>query len=359
MQEFGLDLLPLHYEDTTRPQWMLDQMGINWDDLTISCMPFFCVDKIPGNGKHWLYSMCESSLLAKRSAKMVKDAGVERMIVPCEHNKKAFQDSGIKIPIDVLPLGTDPDEFPLVVPDYKRPYTFLTLADRGFRKGWQEVYEAFYLAFGSKSTGDKDVRLVIKSIPKGNPLLDLIGRAEDMDPRISIDISIYPNVADFYRQGDCLALPSRCEGWGMPHREAAMMGLPVITQRYSGLDDGHTEEWSLVVGGGKLAQMPKIRGHEQGEWLIPNKYRLADAMRFCYDEPDKAEHIGKNARSWLSSHQTWQDAAAGMIELIHDKGGLDASSERRRANRYTVDQTWGTNGKVFVRSLPVGEIQSD
>jgi glycosyltransferase involved in cell wall biosynthesis len=292
-------------------------------------------------------------MLPKSHITNIHRSGVERVIVPSQHNKEAFERSGLKIPISVVPLGTDPDEFPLVEPVRNRPYTFLTIADRGTRKGWQEVYGAFYKLFRGKTDGIQDVRLIIKSIPTGNPLLTLISKAEDMDKRIKIDMSVYKDMADFYRQGDCLVLPSRCEGWGMPHREAAMMGLPVITQKYAGLDDGHTEEWSLIAWGGRIQPVLPQRRGENGEWMVASEHRVADAMQFCYYQPDKAEQVGRNARGWLSTHQTWQDSAAAMIELLQDKGGLDASSEWRRTNGYAPDQVRGTNGEVSVRRVPV------
>jgi glycosyltransferase involved in cell wall biosynthesis len=334
MQQWRMDVLPLLCEDIDRPQWMLNQMGVNWDDFTITChLPRF-VRKIPGKGRHWLYTMCETTTIPKSTARLLNSCGLDRIVVPCQHNLEAFANSGVKVPISIVPLGTDPKEFPVRVPDFKRPYTFLTIADRGTRKGWQEVYGAFYKAFGSKSTGEQNVRLIIKSTPRGNPLLQLLRRAKDWDPRIIIDIGIYSNMADFYAQGDCLALPSRCEGWGMPHREAAMMGLPVIVQQYAGLDDGNTDKWAIIVRGGKIQRVPSKRKEDSGEWMVADEHKVADAMQFCYYAPDKAELIGKEARAWLSEHQTYRDAAAGMIELMHDEGVSDAikiGSVRRKS----------------------------
>jgi glycosyltransferase involved in cell wall biosynthesis len=355
LQEFGLDVLPLTDDDLGKPSWMLRQAGISWDDFTITCNLPKMVKKLPGNGKHWFYTMCESSRISKASVKYIHRSGVERVLVPCQHNKEAFERSGVKTPISVVPLGTDPDEFSMAVPDFQRPYTFLTLADRGTRKGWQEVYNAFYRAFGGKTKGIQDVRLIIKCTPNGNPLLRLITKAEEMDHRIKIDMSIYPQMNEFFKQGDCLALPSRCEGWGLPHREAAMMGLPVLTQKYAGLDDGHTDDWSLVVHGGKIYPIAPAKRGQVGEWMIANENLLSEAMRFCYDEPDKAEHIGKNARGWLCAHQTWQDAAAGLIELIHDQGVYYGEAVRRiRRESRIFDQNGIHYGTISTSNLQVG-----
>jgi len=350
LQQWGVDVLPLLCEDIDRPQWMLDYLGVDWDNFTITChLPRF-VRKIPGKGRHWLYTMCETTTIPKSTVRLLNRCGLDRILVPCQHNLEAFTNSGVKVPLSVVPLGTDPNEFPVVEQRPERPYTFLTIADRGTRKGWQEVYGAFYKVFGSKSTGEQDVRLIIKSTPRGNPLLQLLRRATDWDPRIVIDIGIYPNMADFYAQGDCLALPSRCEGWGMPHREAAMMGLPVIVQQYAGLDDGNTERWAIIVRGGKIKPvLPHGRG-DSGEWMVADEHKVADAMQFCYYAPEKAKLIGQEARAWLSGNQTFMDAAAGLIELMYDEGVLDGESFGRVRRKSQIPNQNGRDHRAVLAS---------
>lgn len=354
MQEFGLDVLPITVEDTEKPKWMLDQMRVDWNNLSITCHQPFNVPKV--KGKHWLYTMCEGSQISKALVKAIHKCGVELILVPSQFCKDVYEDSGVKIPIKVVPLGTDPEEFPMRTVDNSRPYTFLALSDRGDRKGWQEVYYAFYKAFGSKTDGIKDVRLIIKSLPKSNRIVDLIARAKDMDPRISVERNIYDDMSDFFNKGDCFAIPSRCEGWGMPHREAAMMGLEVLTQKFSGMDDGHLDKWAYIVGGGKMTPIPPGRRGSRscGEWMIADIQRLADAMLYCYNEPDQALTRGKKARAWLSGNQTWQDAAAGMIELLHDEGVLDGESIRgiRKESSFPY-QNGGDHRTILASNFPV------
>src|SRR4029079_6175363 len=93
----------------------------------------------------------------------------------------------------------------------------------------------------------------IKCRPEGNMLIDLlVEKASYIDPRITFMQDDMENMRELYAKVDCFAIPSRTEGWGMPHREAAMMGLPVIKQAHSGLDDGHTREWAIVVENGHM-----------------------------------------------------------------------------------------------------------
>lgn len=319
LTSYCTDVEVLTRDHAEMPDWMLRWLDISWHRLTISCMPATEVRSIPG--RHWLYSMVESSLLPKGAAERINASGVERVIVPCEHNATAFKDSGVIVPISVVPGGTDPIEFPLdqtLRPD--RPYTFLTLADRGFRKGWEEVWQAFYLAFGGKTGGDKDVRLIIKVRPHNLPdTIRMMKNAEGADERVHFQIEEVTDMQKLYQQADCLVLPSRCEGWGMPHREAASMGLPVITQKYSGLDDGFIEQWSLPVQGGKIQPLPKEAVTQRGEWMIADKHALAEAMFSCYRRPEEYRIKGRLASEWIRENQTWKHTAKRLMDLAEER----------------------------------------
>jgi glycosyltransferase involved in cell wall biosynthesis len=322
LRRAGVSVTPHFVGAADAPAWLCNEWGVAWDRPTISCMPPFYLRRLPqGSGPHWLLSMTEGSELPQGWAKAIAWAGIDHVIVPCEHNADVFRRGGVTCPVSVIHGGTDPDEFPrLPQRTTARPYTFLCLADRGKRKGWGEVYQAFYAAFGGKTTGDLDVRLLVKSHPD-DEMVRFILRAPDLDKRLVFVNEDYDDMADLYAQADCVAMPSRSEGWGMPHREAAMMGVPVITQAYSGLDDGHTDEWALVVEGGR---MERVEGDSNiaGLWRTCDRYELARIMRRCYDEPAWAAAKGQQAAQWLRANQTWDHAAANLLQLLQREGVL-------------------------------------
>ena len=199
----GVDVSPLLEEAINMPRWIQAMAGIHFDDrLTISCIPPYFVQRI-GNGRHWLLTMTEGSECPDGWADIINNSGVELVIVPCEHNAQAFRNGGVTCPVYVVPGGTDPDEFPLRSTERAtdKPYTFLALADRGDRKGWVEVYSAFYKAFGSASD-TPDVRLIIKSLKDGNGLLEMIARASNLDPRLVIQMESVPDIRDVYAQAE-------------------------------------------------------------------------------------------------------------------------------------------------------------
>lgn len=328
--KLGIDVMPCLEEEINMPRWMQEMRGVRFDDrLTISCLPPYYVQKSPG--RHWLLSMTEGSDLPHGWAESINKSGVERVIVPCEHNKEAFERGGVECPVSVVPGGTDPDEFPLrTEPRPERPYTFLALADRGERKGWSEVYAAFFLAFGTvHDTGPDKVRLIIKCRPGGNDLIDfIVEKCASIDPRITFMVEDTQDMRQVYALADCFAIPSRCEGWGMPHREAAMMGIPVITQAYGGTDDGHTHEWALVIEKGVMQPIPKqMNDHLLGQWRVADIGELAKAMRECYDRPESAASLGWGSAMWLRQNQTWDHACTQLLQLLQQEGVLEREME--------------------------------
>lgn len=328
LQQEGVDVKHFTMDERDMPYWMQYQKGLYFDNLTISMLPPYYVKKVPG--RQWLFTMCEGSLVPGDWVDTMHNAGLERVIVPCEHNKKAFEDSGLLVPITVIPGGTDPDEFPIQQKFYPvlqndlnimrktHPYTFLTFSDRGFRKGWEEVWKAFYLAFGGKTTGRQDVRLIIKGRPgKKKTTTKVMASGEGLDPRIIYDHESYEDLRELYRQADCLALPSRSEGWGMPHRECAMMGIPTITQQYSGLDDGHIYSWSLVVEEGRMKPIPRENKLALGEWMVADTDSLAEVMERCYNHPQQIKEYALKAAAWLRENQTWGHSARALMEVLN------------------------------------------
>lgn len=321
LQRQGVSVTPLLAEMTQAPAWMHQQLGIDWSVPAISILPpFYLRDTPPGSGPHWLYTMTEGSKLPGESsnapgwAAAINASNVARVIVPCRHNAAVFAEGGVLAPITVIPGGTDPAEFPLVTEWPARPFTFLALADRGARKGWSEVWAAFYRVFADRERWP-DVRLIIKARDDANHTLNMIAGAQNLDPRVTI-IREDRDPIELYRSCDCFVIPSRSEGWGMPHREAAMMGIPVITQPYAGLGDGDAPHWAILADGGALEPIPAEFTHIAGRWLRADVASIAGAMEYVYDWRDDARQHAARGAAWLRANQTWDHAAGRLLAAM-------------------------------------------
>lgn len=318
MMRQGVSVRPLLRGHLTMPLWMRDMEAVDFTSLTVFCAPPFYLPEYPFPGRLWLLTMTEGSAVPGEWVGYIRDAGIERIIVPCEWNAAAFRAAVPEIPVHVVPGGTDPREFPLLSRNGSRPeaYTFLALGDRGARKGWLEVWQAFYQAFADTP----DVKLVVKARPHMNDTLERIAKAANLDPRIECRIEDAGEMHRVYQSVDCVVMPSRGEGWGMPMREAAVMGIPVITTAAGGLDDAH--RWAVQVVG-KTTAAPISLPFDvniSGEWYLPDVDELATRMRWCYENPGAANVKAQDGALWLRENQTWDHAAAALVTLLEEHG---------------------------------------
>lgn len=298
-----VDARPLAHDVLKWPTWLAQQAGADWSRLTIGCMSVEWLKPLPG--RYVVSTMWETTRTPAYWTERIERAAAA-LIVPHAFLVDVFRQSGVseRIPIYVVPGGIDPDECPVRPPRLRdRPFTFLALADRGNRKGHDLAYRAFYAAFGNR----KDVRMVWKCRAEGLADFDLSAS----DPRFSIWRGDVERIADVYEAVDCMVFPSRGEGWGLPPREAAATGLPVIATNWSGLTDG-IDHWALPIG----YRLKKSIMPGGGDWADPDFDDLVDRMRWVVDCPDDAMQHGQRAATWLREHQTWTHSANALADVL-------------------------------------------
>jgi len=286
------------------PHWMLQLAGVDLRLPTLCCMPPKYLPNI--DGRLWCVTMFEAESIPEEWVPILNER-CERVIVPCEQNARVFKDCGVIVPVHVVHGGTAPDEFP--VSQRVRngtPYTFMCLGDRGSRKGQDLVWRAFWNAFGDSD----DVRLIIKFLPNSMKCLDEKGS----DWRIRFWRDEVDSMASVYPESDCFVFPSRGEGWGMPPREAAMMGLPTIVTRYAGLEVG-ADDWAIPIDNYKMEPSILLSG---GVWASADVDELAEKMLWCYENQDEAGAIGLRAAQWLRKNQNWDHSATRWLELFEE-----------------------------------------
>lgn len=308
LHKAGVDVYPDTVATLEMPTWMQRLRGLDLGKLTISLMP---PHELPGfAGRQWNSTMYESSGIPDGWAEHV-NRKAERLIVPSPWMIDVFRAAGVKksVPIDVIPGGVCVEEFPVHNPPVTdRPYTFLAFGDRGTRKGFDTAYQAFYRAFGDHP----DVRLIVKSRPMNLRELTTAGG----DRRVSLWREDVTSLAEVFTLCDCFVFPTKGEGWGLPPREAACTGKPVITTRWSGTADG-IDHWAIPINTYTLVPASIPGG---GVWARPNVNEVAQHMRWCYESREDARQLGLRAAQWLRDNQSWDHSAQALIELIETWG---------------------------------------
>ncbi len=249
---------------------------------------------------------------------------MDEVWVPASFNVDTFRNSGVTVPIQVMPLGVDVDYFHPEITGYRPStrFTFLSVFEWGERK----APEVLLRAFAEEFKDSEDVLLLL-SVFNRDPQVDVHQQIADLDlpPGAPIVVMLNPKftahqMGSLYRSADAFVLPSRGEGWGMPVLEAMACGLPTIATRWSGPADFLHEGVGYPLEPLRLvpaeARCPYYEGFD---WADPDVEQLRSLMRQVADNPEAARLKGLAAAAEVAAKWTWNDVArkvkARLVEI--------------------------------------------
>lgn len=248
--------------------------------------------------------------------------GMDEVWVPSAFNVQTFRDSGVTVPIHIVPLGVDPAYFSPRIRTERMTdmFTFLSVFEWGERK----APELLLKAFSDEFKADEPVQLLCKAnnFDPGFKIKDEVQKLNlrQGGGRIVIaenQILQQYELGVLYRAADCFVLPARGEGWGMPILEAMACGLPVIATDWSSQVDFMTKENSLLLEVEKLIPaVAKCPYYEGFRWAQPSYEHLRFLMRWVFENRKKAAAIGQQAAQDAVNHWTWEHAARKINHLI-------------------------------------------
>jgi len=255
------------------------------------------------------YTMFESTRMPEERVRLINRCAAV-CVVPSSFCAETFREMGVEVPIRVVRWGVDTGDYPVLGREHGgRPYTFLWNGTPDYRKGWDLVYRAFWAAFGGRS----EARLVMhfRAMPRG-----LTG-CRDTNVEIVGGLVERAEWRRMLGEADCFVFPSRGEGWGLPPREAAATGLPVIATAWSGLAE-EIEEWGLAlrVKGLVPAAFGQWEPGEVGVWAEPDFEHLVELMRWCFERREEAAMFGQRAARWLGRWGTWERTGRGLGRVL-------------------------------------------
>lgn len=300
----GHEVHPWTVDAVAAPPWFQQAQGLDLSYASVMMMPPHEMLSVPG--RNFAFTMHESLALPEGWAEAVNETS-QWLLVPSPWLIPLFSEAGVRVPIEVVPGGIDPEECPIMFQNRHRPFTFGCLGDRGNRKGWDVVYTAFYKAF---EHNNRDVRLLLKCRPASLPGLDF---SYSSDPRFTIWKADVDNVSDIYTYMDAFMFPSRCEGFGMPPREASACGVPTVVTRYSGTADD-CDHWAMPLEKFKMVESGMTGCG--GLWAEPDIDEVVETMRWLYTHQDDAKLQALKSAKWLRDHATTTHAAEKLVRTL-------------------------------------------
>ncbi|MDB6041130.1 MAG: hypothetical protein JWM99_4971, partial [Verrucomicrobiales bacterium] len=258
-------------------------------------------------------------------------ATVDEFWVPSPLVRDMYLDSGIEPQkVRVVPNGVDTNKYrPGIKPmalETKKKFKFLFVGGTIFRKGPDILLEAFVRAFSAKD----DVCLVIKdfggdSCYQGQTAEEVIRKLK-LKPGTPEILHLTKNFSaeempSLYAACDCLVLPYRGEGFGMPVLEAMSCGLPVIVT-----DGGATDSFVTREAGWRIPSDRKLLGDHVGNiplakngWLRePLKEELAAIFKTAANNPAECRRRGAIGREIAVKRFDWNDIAASVAHRLKE-----------------------------------------
>lgn len=266
----------------------------------------------------WI-TMFESTRLPFLWADILNTA--QAVVVPSQWQVQVMADSDVQPPVTVAPLGVS-QTFQYQERTDNRPYTFITVADRGIRRSWDKAGFAFVRAFGD----DPHYRLLLKA-RKDN---EFPGIQNENVHFIKADLTDAEMNA-LYGQADCMIWPGR-EGFGLPPREFVATGGTSIALNWGGTADD-LPLWGLPI---RIASMDSAwKGHAKhpgvGQWAEADVDDLANTMRHVAANRAFYRERGRQQAAYVRLKYQWATFAEQVADVwkeacaAHGKRNLQAA----------------------------------
>lgn len=276
-----------------------------------------------------IYTMMETEIVHPDMIRMMNE-NYEECWTPTRWNAQTFRQSGLRLPINVMPLGVDPAIYTPSLPARMPMATLMTSHEYGksetpsgfvfcyvfqpsMRKGLDFLLSAFEEAFFA----DQEVGLLLGttayalSESKILPNRDIKARVWALQGKYT-----ERDLAAMYRACKVYVCTSRGEGWNLPLCEAAACGLPVIAPRTSVhpeiIPSGYglffeQDEYRLFPEAKKIS--PWFDGIPFPDYGVNAKRTLIEILRTIRKEYAAAQVMGKRYSGYVRSKYTWGTSA--------------------------------------------------
>lgn len=235
----------------------------------------------------------------------------ELVIVPSKWNRDTFRKDGVKVKIEIVPLGVDHEIFTPEAMRMDGPTVF-GCAGRPqhgvIRKGVNLVMEAFQKAF---TANDKAV-LHVKSLPDEEAWI-----VPENSPAI-VPYRKYMTDGELHEwlsSLTCFVSGAAGEGWGLLQNQAMATGRPVLASIYGGLTEFMTPDNSYACDYDIVPAAEKYTGW--GNWASPRLEHMIELMRAIHQSREEAVRKGMQAAQDVAP-LTWENSCQKLSDKLKE-----------------------------------------
>lgn len=258
---------------------------------------------------------------------------VDKILVGCDWNTGVYKDSGVTVPIGVVPHGIEIAEFADVDP-YNiggisdDAYIFYNIFQFTERKHPIALIKAYWYAFQN----NENVALVLKtyrgnySEEEKNAIRKTVKGLKNIMPMdnypkiyLILDMLTREEVLGLHARGDCFVSLDRGEGFGLSGFEAGTCGNPIIVTNFGGVveyakkDNSYLVDCQLTPCFGQLWS-PWYRGCQL--WAEPNVLHGAQLMQHVYTNQVEAKEKGMKLQKTIKENFSWEKIGQKIIDEI-------------------------------------------
>lgn len=302
--------------------------------------------------KRALYPTHEGSILVPHLVNQFNE--LDQLWVSSKYSYNVFKESGVNPEImKYLPCFIDLEEFkPLQdskikeramlekEPSPEDPFTFLVIGKFENRKASFQIVEAF-LKYFEERDDVKNVRLLCKwSTSVKTRTLDhikqdlqgVLAAHPNAAARVQLVDDMEVDVIELYNKSECLLMPSRSEGYGLPLFEASGCGIPSVVTPYASFKDYILDEDENVLEDAFVVLPDRgtipahddffgITPHVFGEWgEVLTEDIICGIDRIWSMSPQERFEMGSLARDAMTEFN-YSRAAASTIGWIKEMEG--------------------------------------
>ncbi|MBC8029001.1 MAG: glycosyltransferase [Pyrinomonadaceae bacterium] len=294
------------------------------------CWPRPDLERFRHSAELFIYTMWESSRLPADWPKRLNS--MRAVLVPTRFCAKVCRDSGVRVPIEVVPLGVDPNVYHYQERPARQELTTLIVGTVVSRKHVAEAIAAWKLAFANVA----EARLIIKSrFSYGNYAAD--------DPRINFVDSneTTRGISHWYERADIL-IAAGSEGFGLPLVEGMATGLPVIALNSEGQGDVCEDagpDLLLPVAPERWEKYDEAPFGRCGVRGVPGIEAIADRLRWIAGHREEAREMGRRASEWVIEQRNIWTTGPAVVDVIERH--LRAARSLKRPYTFVVP-SWQT-----------------
>lgn len=261
---------------------------------------------------------------------------LDGIMVPSTWNRDILIDAGIDpskifvIPHIVGYLEVDPKRTEPFMIRNKKTFSFLSIIDFTYRKGWDLLFEAFWTEFRA----DEDVSLILKTYNRSfgkddrsrifeyidnlKRKLKLIELPHTMIYEWPIHSELIPSL---YKSCQAYVFPTRGEGFSLTCAEAMALEVPVIATHYGGHTDYMNYSNSTLIKFTGFSTMTKEQlnlspQYESLPLVQPSLIHLRESMRHVYVHYDEAIEKAVKGRKDIAERFSEIKIGVQLLEAI-------------------------------------------